>query len=155
MLNKLQTTVSVENRSLMPNDYATRLTPDEITNIVGFLRMQQGRDQNKIVSQPLADGGVTYQRLMNAKAEPHNWLMYWGDYTGQHYSALTQITPNQRASAQDRLGVSILAVTGARGHPARRRRRDVHDRQRQPATVTAIDARTGRQIWRWTGSRRS
>ena len=90
--NKLQAAVSVENRSLMPGDYATRLSADEITNIVGFLRMQQGRDQNKIVAQPVA-GGVSYQRLLNAKAEPHNWMMYWGDYSGQHYSALTQITP--------------------------------------------------------------
>ena len=55
--------------------------------------MQQGRDQNKTVAQPIA-GGVTYQRLLNAKAEPHNWLMYWGDYQGTHYSPLTQITPN-------------------------------------------------------------
>ena len=67
LLNKLQATVSVENRSLMPNDYATRLSADEITNIVGFLRMQQGRDLSKTVTQPLASGGVTYQRLVNAK----------------------------------------------------------------------------------------
>ena len=65
----------------MPNDYATRLTADEITNLVGFLRMQQGRDQSKIVANPIA-GGVTYQRLINARAEPHNWLMYWGTTSG-------------------------------------------------------------------------
>ena len=47
----------------MPNDYATRLSADEITNIVGFLRMQQGRDLTKTVAQPITGGGVTYQRL--------------------------------------------------------------------------------------------
>ena len=45
--DKLQAPVTVENRSLMPGDYAKRLSADDITNIVGFLRMQQGRDQNK------------------------------------------------------------------------------------------------------------
>ena len=38
---------------------------------------------------------------------------------------------------------------GARSHAHRRRRRDVHDEQ--PAIRTsALDARTGRQIWRYT-----
>ena len=55
--------------------------------------MQQGRNLSKTVTQPIA-GGVTYERLLKAKAEPHNWLMYWGDYQGTHYSAPNQITPN-------------------------------------------------------------
>jgi alcohol dehydrogenase (cytochrome c) len=151
LLNKLQATVSVENRSLMPSDYATRLTPDEITNIVGFLRMQQGRDQNTIVAQPATAGGVTYQRLMNAKAEPHNWLMYWGDYTGQHYSALTQITPNNARQLKTAWAFPILG-----GNSVLEATPLVVDGvmyttgSGNPATVTAIDARTGRQIWRWT-----
>ena len=85
--------MTIENRSLMPNDYTTRLSPPEITNIVAYLRMQEGRDLSKTVAQPIA-GGVTYERLLKAKAEPHNWLMYWGDYLGTHYSPLNQITPN-------------------------------------------------------------
>ena len=56
LLDKLQANVSVENRSLMPGDYAKRLTADEITNIVGFLRMQQGRDLSKTAMQPAAGG---------------------------------------------------------------------------------------------------
>jgi mono/diheme cytochrome c family protein len=150
LLNKLQAAVSVENRSLMPGDYATRLSADEITNIVGFLRMQQGRDQNKIVAQPVA-GGVSYQRLLNAKAEPHNWMMYWGDYSGQHYSALTQITPANARQLKTAWSFPILG-----GNSTLEATPIVVDGvmyttgSGNPATVTAIDARSGRQIWRWT-----
>ena len=150
LLNKLQATVSVENRSLMPGDYATRLSADEITNIVGFLRMQQGRDQNKIVAQPVA-GGVSYQRLLNAKAEPQNWMMYWGDYSGQHYSALTQITPANARQLKTAWSFPILG-----GNSTLEATPIVVDGvmyttgSGNPATVTAIDARSGRQIWRWT-----
>ena len=33
------------------------------------------------------------QRLLNAAAEPQNWLMYWGDFRVTDYSGLKQITP--------------------------------------------------------------
>jgi alcohol dehydrogenase (cytochrome c) len=35
---------------------------------------------------------VTYDRLLHADREPHNWLSYSGSYAGQRYSPLTQIT---------------------------------------------------------------
>lgn len=35
---------------------------------------------------------VTYERLLNAPAEPGNWLTYSGDYRSHHYSTLDQIT---------------------------------------------------------------
>jgi hypothetical protein len=130
LLNKLQATVTVENRSLMPGDYATRLSADDITNIVGFLRMQQGRDQNKIVAQPIA-GGVTYQRLQNARAEPHNWLMYWGDYSGQHYSPLTQITPNNARQLKTAWSFPILGGNSVLEATPLVVDGVMHDRQRQ------------------------
>ena len=34
---------------------------------------------------------VTFDRLRNARAEPQNWLTYYGSYDGQRYSALDQI----------------------------------------------------------------
>ena len=36
--------------------------------------------------------GVTYERLLDARAEPQNWLTYYGAYDGQRYSPLDQIT---------------------------------------------------------------
>src|SRR5688500_4893834 len=35
---------------------------------------------------------VTAERLLNATAEPGNWLTYSGDYKSHHYSSLNQIT---------------------------------------------------------------
>jgi alcohol dehydrogenase (cytochrome c) len=142
--------VGVETRSLMPNDYATRLTPDEIANIVAFLRMQQARDLTKTIAHPIA-GGVSYERLVKANAEPHNWLMYWGNYHGTHYSPLTQITPNNVARLKAAWSFPILG-----GNSVLEATPLVVDGvmyttgSGSPATVTALDARTGRQIWRWT-----
>ena len=34
---------------------------------------------------------VTYERILNARSEPQNWLTYYGAYDGQRYSPLDQI----------------------------------------------------------------
>ena len=36
---------------------------------------------------------VRAARLLNASKEPHNWLIYSGNYFSTRYSALNQITP--------------------------------------------------------------
>jgi alcohol dehydrogenase (cytochrome c) len=92
-------------------------------------------------------GGVTFDRLVRASAEPHNWLMYWGDFQGTHYSPLKQIDPTnvhrlQTAWAFPMPGESILEATPL-----------VVDGimyMTQPGAVVALDARSGRQIWRFT-----
>jgi alcohol dehydrogenase (cytochrome c) len=38
-----------------------------------------------------ARGQVTYERILHAENEPHNWLTYSGSYSGIRYSPLTQI----------------------------------------------------------------
>jgi alcohol dehydrogenase (cytochrome c) len=35
---------------------------------------------------------VTFERLVRARLEPHNWLTYYGAYDGQRYSALDEIS---------------------------------------------------------------
>ena len=40
---------------------------------------------------PAVTGGVGYERILNARAEPQNWLTYYGAYDGQRYSPLDQI----------------------------------------------------------------
>jgi alcohol dehydrogenase (cytochrome c) len=42
---------------------------------------------------PAVAQAVTSARLVRARAEPHNWLTYYGAYDGQRYSALDQIHP--------------------------------------------------------------
>ena len=34
---------------------------------------------------------VTYDRLLRADREPHNWLLYSGNYSGHRYSPLSQV----------------------------------------------------------------
>src|SRR5919202_2642039 len=40
---------------------------------------------------PAVAKGVTYERILNARSEPQNWLTYYGAYDGQRYSPLDQI----------------------------------------------------------------
>jgi alcohol dehydrogenase (cytochrome c) len=93
--------------------------------------------------------GVTNEQL-NAPlgANPEAWLHYSGDYSGQRHSPLTQITPAnapqlavQWAFQTATLGKfettpllidGVLYVTGPNN------------------TAWAVDARTGRQIWRYS-----
>ena len=88
LLDKLTlASVTIENRSLMPNDYATSgCHPTEITNLVGVPADAAGPRSDARRSRSRLPGASRYERLLKAKAEPHNWLMYWGDYQGTHYS---------------------------------------------------------------------
>ena len=94
-----------------------------------------------------AQSSVTYERLLNAAREPHNYLTYGGDYSSNRYSHLTQITPanvkqmtlawafqtnqGQSIKATPILVNGIIYVTTV-------------------DNLWAIDARSGRQIWRHT-----
>ena len=138
--------VRVENKSLMPDDYARRLTAAEIQNLVAYLKTLTGRD----LSTPLAvaiPGGLTSERIANSQAEPRNWLSYWGDVQGRHYSSLSQIDTSNVRQLQARWAVPMpgngivesvpLVVDG------------VMYTTGPPGQVFALDARTGRQIWRY------
>jgi len=89
--------------------------------------------------------GLSTERLVNAAAEPHNWVTYWGDYGGRHYSALKQIdiTNVHRLHpvwSFPMPGDAILEATPL-----------VIDGvmyTSQPGSTFALDAQTGRQIWR-------
>ncbi len=57
---------------------------------------EQGRDLGSLSgaagSAPPVAAGVTSERILRARSEPHNWLTYYGAYDGQRYSSLDQIT---------------------------------------------------------------
>jgi alcohol dehydrogenase (cytochrome c) len=100
-----------------------------------------------VAAQQIAAPQVTAQDLRDGLKDASRWLTYSGDYTNQRHSPLTQITPENvhRLSAQwafqtDTLGKfeaaplvvdGVIYVTGPLD------------------TGWAIDARTGRQIWRY------
>src|SRR5262249_55477315 len=135
----------VENRSLMPGDYATRLSSAQLNHVLAYLGTLRDRKVDAAAAVP--NGGVTTERLVKAAAEPQNWLMYWGDYRSTHFSGLKQITAaNVRqlrtAWAVPLPGDAVLEATPPGVD------RVVYTTQ--PGAVVALDARTGRQIWRWT-----
>ena len=97
--------------------------------------------------KPAADFNVSFSRLKQAAAEPQNWLTYWGDLAGRHYSGLKQITPASVASLKSQwtyqLGGNtiettpmvvngMMFVTGPLNNAA------------------ALDARTGQPLWKYT-----
>ena len=100
-----------------------------------------------VAAQQIAGPQVTPQDLRDGLKDASRWLTYSGDYTNQRHSPLTQITPENvhRLTAQwafqtDTLGKfeatplvvdGIIYITGPLD------------------TGWALDARTGRQLWRY------
>ena len=140
-----------ENRSLMPADYASRLSADELRNLVAYLGTLKERDVNKTASATIP-GGVTYDRLRNSDAEPQNWMHYWGNYQGTHYSALRQITTENVSRLQAQWSIQLPGTASLEVEPL------VVDgimyTSGQPGTVLALDAKTGRRIWQYTRQRK-
>jgi alcohol dehydrogenase (cytochrome c) len=50
---------------------------------------------------------TTYQRLLNASAEPQNWLMRMGNYSNWNHSALTQINRDNVANLKVKFMMSL------------------------------------------------
>ena len=90
---------------------------------------------------------VTTDRLVNAEAEPQNWLMYSGDYKSRRYTRLDEINRQNverlqvqwvsQLQALDRAETTPLVVDG------------VMYVTESPSNVIAIDAKTGGQYWRY------
>ena len=136
--------IKTPHKSLMP---ATDLTGAELDNVIAFLKKPGFADAPPAEWRPSADLNVTYSRLKNAGAEPQNWLTYWGNYAGTHYSRLDSITPANAHSLTAQWSFQfgagnnetapivvdgLMFVTGPLNNAA------------------ALDARTGRPIWRYT-----
>ncbi len=96
-------------------------------------------------------GPVTPARLEHAHNEPANWLMYWGDYQSTHYSALNEITTNNVHRLQTAWTFPLPGASALEATPL------VVDGVMfvtQPGVVVALDARTGRQLWRFNRTRK-
>lgn len=90
---------------------------------------------------------LTFERLRNAAAEPQNWLTYWGDYQGRHFSGLKQVTASNVARLEMRWSVPMPGNSGLEVTPL------VVDgimyTSAQPGQVLALDAKSGQEIWRY------
>jgi alcohol dehydrogenase (cytochrome c) len=104
---------------------------------------------------PPVVAGVNYERILNAREEPQNWLTYYGAYNGQRYSSLDQInTENVK-----RLVPAWIFQAGTTGLIAGA---STYSFEAAPIVVDgvmflagwdgwvwALDARTGQEIWRY------
>jgi alcohol dehydrogenase (cytochrome c) len=98
---------------------------------------------------------VTYERILDARSEPENWLTYYGAYDGQRYSSLDQInTENVK-----RIGPAWVFQAGTTGMIAGA---STYSFEAAPIVVNgimflsgwdgwvwALNARTGQEIWRY------
>ena len=100
-----------------------------------------------LAAQQAGPPQVTYQDILNGLTDPAKWLTYGGTYDGQRHSPLTQITPGNVAQLTTQwtfqtglLGAfqatpividGVIYITGVNNN------------------AWAIDARSGRQIWRY------
>src|SRR5438128_12339770 len=97
---------------------------------------------------------VTYERLRYSDREPQNWMHYWGNYQGTHYSALKQITPGNAANLELQWSIP-LSGSGTSGLETEPLVIDgVMYTSGQPGTVLALDAKSGEQIWKFTRERK-
>ncbi|PYR96414.1 MAG: hypothetical protein DMG12_26365 [Acidobacteria bacterium] len=91
---------------------------------------------------------VSFDRILRANQEPHNWLTYSGNYNGQRYSPLTQVTPENvknlelqwifQARSLEKFEATPLVVDG------------VMYTVQAPNDVVALDAATGRVYWTYS-----
>src|ERR1700677_1391248 len=131
-------------QSLMP---VPTLNPADVENLIAFLKKTEPSEISQGRWTPGRDLNVSFQRILNAHKEPQNWLTYWGDYQGTHYSRLKSITAENVKTLQAQWSFQfagtnventplvvdgIMFVTGALNNAA------------------ALDARTGRPIWRYS-----
>jgi len=97
------------------------------------------------VGAAFAAAQVPYQRIVNAAAEPGNWLTYSGNYQAHRFSPLREITTANVAGLKPvwvyqlreagEFETSPIAVDG------------ILYITEPPATASAIDGRTGRRLW--------
>src|SRR6202171_2750594 len=88
---------------------------------------------------------VSFDRIVRADKEPHNWLTYSGGFQSQRYSSLTQITPDNvknlelqwvyQARSLEKFEATSLVVDG------------IMYTVQAPNDVIALDAVTGRVFW--------
>jgi len=140
--------VIYEKASLMPEYAAARLSDGDLTDLVSYLGSLRGAAGDPTGAAAIASSAlITNGDLLDGLKDPTRWLSYSGTYDGQRHSPLTQITPEN----VDRLTPQWTFQTGQLG-----------SFQTTPLVIDgvlyvtgfnnnawAIDARSGRTIWRY------
>jgi len=133
--------------SLMPGDLKQRLSPAEIEDLLAFLGRQSIRDSAAIVQSaaaPSISGGAGHDLIREGAGR--DWLTYAGDYAAHCHSPLTQIT---RANVTSLVAAWVYHVDGATHLEATPLVYDGIMYVTNSNEVHALDARTGRPIWKY------
>lgn len=144
------TSLEREKHSLMP---PVSITSEELRDLIAYLSQRKGIEPEVpagTASRGSSEGnGVTFERIVHPK--PGDWLTYNGLLSGNRYSELTQITPENIRQLSVKwifpiphfglettplVAEGVMYVTG-------------------PNEAFALDARTGRQIWHYSRPRSS
>jgi len=146
--------------STAPHSHGRRKEEDMTT--ADYVDAGEAIDQARLISKvaggdvaPPVVAGVNYERILNARDEPQNWLTYYGAYNGQRYSPLDQInTENVK-----RLLPAWVFQAGTTGLIAGA---STYSLEATPIVVDgvmflsgwdgwvwALDAKTGTEIWRY------
>jgi alcohol dehydrogenase (cytochrome c) len=138
----------VDRKSLMP-EYSKTLSSTDVENLIAYLKTLKVRDLSATAKAVLPPG-LTYERIRDAGKDPSDWLTYWGDYQGRHFSALTQITPQNVKQLQARWILPMPSGPVAEATPI-----VVDGKLYTTYTangsqgVYAVDARSGLVIWKY------
>ncbi len=145
LLKKDLKSVEHERKSLMPAYTVDTLNDDDLHNLVAYLVSLRGERAQK--SPPRSGSGPTYERILNAAHEPESWLTYSATYDGWRYSKLAEINTTSAAHLSlewafqtadlGQFETTPLVVDGVLYGTGQ------NDR------AFALDARTGRPLWRY------
>ena len=120
--------VRYENRSLMPGDYATRLSDAELQNLVAYLaHARRAATRAKTAAAPL-DGGLAYERLVQRAGGAAELAALLGRFSGDALLGPQGNHRVQRPRAAGHMGDSNAGQLDAGSDAARRGRRHVHER---------------------------
>ena len=141
LLKKEVATVRLTGKSLMPEG---AVSGTQLDDVIAFLKTAPTVEA--ATGRAPSSGDVTFERLKASAKEPQNWLTYWGDLRGTHYSGLSSIKPGNvrsltsawayqfggtRVETTPLVVDGVMYVTGPGNNAA------------------ALDARTGRAIWQY------
>ena len=133
--------VTDEKRSLMP---PVNASPQELQDLVAYLSQLTGVKPGTVPAIQPASGGIDFSRLLHPK--PGDWLTYNGSLNGNRYSELNHINttnvnrltlkwmfpvPKIGLEVTPIVADGIMYVTG-------------------PNRAYALDALTGREIWKYS-----
>jgi PQQ-dependent dehydrogenase (methanol/ethanol family) len=136
--------VGFRKSSLMPGDFKQRLSSMEIENLLAFLGRQSIRDSTAVVQNAVPAAGARYDLIREGAGA--NWLTYAGDYAAHRHSRLAQIS---RANVSSLVSAWVYHVDGATHLEATPLVYDGIMYVTNSNEVHALDARTGRPIWKY------